>query len=253
MPAAWYIVALLVAVVAVILGFVLPYAARRLEEARLRTLARERRAVVLTFDDGPSELTRELLELLGEFHAHATFFMLGRRAGTLPGVVDLVVEAGHEVGTHSENHLNGWKSWPWRVVADVRGGIQTLVRRVPDLRLFRPPFGKPTLWGNLAARAARCRPAWWTVDSGDTFGVLPDPRDVVDRVISDGGGVVLLHDLRRSKERDEYVLTLTRTLLARAREAQIAVLTYGQLVGEGSSGRAATSGGSSQPARPRQT
>src|SRR4051794_13065300 len=65
---------------------------------------RDRRAIALTFDDGPSEGTHELLELLGRLAIPATFFVCGMNVRRLPQTLRETVAAGHEIGNHSYSH-----------------------------------------------------------------------------------------------------------------------------------------------------
>jgi peptidoglycan/xylan/chitin deacetylase (PgdA/CDA1 family) len=65
----------------------------------------------LTFDDGPiPEVTPWVLALLKEYHAKATFFCIGENILKHPEVFDQILAEGHNVGNHSFNHLNGWKT-----------------------------------------------------------------------------------------------------------------------------------------------
>ena len=61
---------------------------------------RDRRAVALTFDDGPSEGTPQILEILERHRAPATFFQCGANVERLPEVARAVGQAGHAIGNH---------------------------------------------------------------------------------------------------------------------------------------------------------
>jgi peptidoglycan/xylan/chitin deacetylase (PgdA/CDA1 family) len=211
------------------IGYVGPYLLRRFAQRRLRARARRRRVLVLTYDDGPSHLTEQVLQLLHEFDVRATFFMLGSRARALEDLTGRVLSAGHEVGSHSERHLHGWRSFPLRVLRDVADGLSTMRAISPDVCLHRPPHGKPTLWAWAAVARQGCRHAWWTLDSGDTHQPLPAVETLVETLSREGGGVLLLHDLERTPERDAYVLEATRAVLHHAGEQGLTVLTYGEL------------------------
>src|SRR5947208_9199513 len=65
---------------------------------------RDLRAVALTFDDGPSESTPEILAELERYRARATFFQCGLNIRRLPDVAREVFAAGHEIGNHSYTH-----------------------------------------------------------------------------------------------------------------------------------------------------
>ncbi len=126
--------------------------------------------------------------------------------------------AGHEIGCHSQNHLNAWRNWPWKALKDVKAGFKSLeqycINQNPP---FRPPYGKITLPIWLVIKFRKSCFGWWTYDSGDTHEVLPDVNDVVESVARQGGGVVLLHDFDREGyeaiEREKFVLELTEALL----------------------------------------
>ena len=62
------------------------------------------RAVALTFDDGPSEGTPQILDILARYRAPATFFQCGANVERLPDVARAVSEAGHAIGNHSHAH-----------------------------------------------------------------------------------------------------------------------------------------------------
>src|SRR5260370_42177000 len=61
-----------------------------------------RPAIALTFDDGPSESTPELLKILAAYGAPATFFQCGMNVRRLPQVAREVAAAGHEIGNHTD-------------------------------------------------------------------------------------------------------------------------------------------------------
>jgi peptidoglycan-N-acetylglucosamine deacetylase len=203
----------------------------RLYSARgLRKLATSRRTLVLTYDDGPSgSVTPELLDLLQRYSARATFFMLGRSVQQHPSVADRILNEGHDVGCHTNRHLNAWKVSPWEAVRDIDAGYRSLSAWVPPTSAFRPPYGKMTLPTYLAIRRRGASIGWWTIDSGDTRNPLPQPYQVVEAVIKQGGGVVLMHDLDRTRERNDFVLRTTALLLNEAKREGLTIESLSNL------------------------
>src|SRR5690349_8579547 len=65
---------------------------------------RNHRALALTFDDGPSESTPALLEILARQRVRATFFMCGQNVRRLPDIAREVADRGHEIGNHTDSH-----------------------------------------------------------------------------------------------------------------------------------------------------
>jgi peptidoglycan-N-acetylglucosamine deacetylase len=67
--------------------------------------------VVLTFDDGPlPPYTNQILDILASECVRATYFLVGRMARSFPSIVRRIQEAGHTVGTHSEDHPSQFQS-----------------------------------------------------------------------------------------------------------------------------------------------
>jgi peptidoglycan/xylan/chitin deacetylase (PgdA/CDA1 family) len=75
-----------------------PWFWRRYRMARVRREMVKGRVLALTYDDGPTGLTPQLLDLLRRRGARATFFMLGRHAQLRSDIVDRVVAEGHDIG-----------------------------------------------------------------------------------------------------------------------------------------------------------
>ncbi|MHC4126625.1 MAG: polysaccharide deacetylase family protein [Planctomycetota bacterium] len=211
-----------------------PMLAKRCQQRRLQARCAATRTLVLTYDDGPSaELTPRLLELLGARGVRATFFLAGARAVEHPRVADRIVKEGHEVGCHGDEHLNAWRTWPWRTVSDVTTGYRKLSPWVPQDGLYRPPFGKMTPLTWAALRRRRAPIGWWTIAGGDVVAEPPDVSTAARRAARAGGGVVLLHDFDRGSERAEFVLKATELVLDAAKEHGWSVQTLGQLTRNG--------------------
>jgi peptidoglycan/xylan/chitin deacetylase (PgdA/CDA1 family) len=74
--------------------------------ARLRrqTTTTGEKILALTFDDGPSDLTPDVVRVLSRYGVPATFFVLGEKAASMPEIVRSVADAGHGVGIHGWTH-----------------------------------------------------------------------------------------------------------------------------------------------------
>lgn len=113
-----------------------------------------RKAIALTFDDGPSESTPEILDLLERFQAKATFFQVGSHARRLPQVSRAIVERGHEPGNHSDTHPALYFKSPRFIEQEIslaQQSIEAACGRAPSL--FRAPFG--ARWFGLRAAQQR--------------------------------------------------------------------------------------------------
>lgn len=230
------VVLVILSVLIFILVFVLPHLYGRFSRILLAQRCQRIGAVVLTYDDGPGAiLTPKLVELLRAQAAKATFFCLGMRAVVNPDIMDLLKSEGHELACHSFRHCNPWKVWPGAAIRDIEEGFESLLRWLPTHRLFRPPYGKLTLYTWLVLLARRAGIVWWTHDSGDTWtNRTPSVDGIVENVIRSGGGVVLLHDFDRANDdesdsRREFVLSVTRSLIEQSGRAGLKIMTLGEL------------------------
>lgn len=64
----------------------------------------EGNCIALTFDDGPSQFTEQLLDTLKNYNAKATFFVIGQNAQHQPDILRRIINEGHLIGNHSFNH-----------------------------------------------------------------------------------------------------------------------------------------------------
>ena len=170
--------------------------------------SRTRPAIALTFDDGPSESTPELLQILSQYNVPATFFQCGGNIRRLPGISRDVVAAGHEIGNHTDSHPRlDFKSGEF-IFRELTAAQET-IERITSVRprFFRAPYG--VRWFGLAEAQRRLHlmGVMWT-----TIGV--DWKWPADRVVSRllrgvmNGAIFCLHDGRTVEERPNIRVTL---------------------------------------------
>ena len=157
---------------------------------------RSKRAVALTFDDGPSESTPALLELLAQFDIKATFFMCGSNVRRLPQIARQVAEAGHEIGNHTETHPALYFKSPAFIeqeIARAQDSIAQVTGVTP--RLFRAPYG--VRWPGLRGAQQRhgLTGVMWTVIGRDWKLSAPQVADLVLKGARNGA-IFCLHDGR---------------------------------------------------------
>ncbi|MDB5046188.1 MAG: polysaccharide deacetylase [Deinococcus sp.] len=151
---------------------------------------RTRPRVALTFDDGPSDRTPELLAVLARHQAPATFFVTAPHAAAHPDLMWALADAGHQLEAHGLWHRPALLLPPWLEWAQVRWHP----RAGQSGLLFRPPYGGHSPLTRLLARLAHCQIALWDVEGRDWTSV--PASELAPSVLRQvrPGSVILLHD-----------------------------------------------------------
>src|SRR3954447_3769094 len=170
--------------------------------------SRARPAIALTFDDGPSESTPAILDILARHNVPATFFECGANVERLAAVAREVRDAGHEIGNHSHTHPMLCFKSPAFMVEELRraqDAIGTHTGAAPAW--FRPPFG--VRWFGLggAQRQLGLTGVMWTAIGYD-WNRMAD--EVVGRTLrgAENGAILCLHDGRELRVRPDIGVTV---------------------------------------------
>jgi peptidoglycan-N-acetylglucosamine deacetylase len=151
--------------------------------------------VALTFDDGPTRWTPQLVKALRANDARSTFFELGEKAAARPNLVLLEAAAG-EVGDHSWSHPS--PTLPNAKVGELEAQ-QDAVRRITGERprLFRPPFAAHDARVDSIAADLGLLDVLWNIDSGDASELsTPSSAGIAQTLEREvrAGAIVLLHE-----------------------------------------------------------
>lgn len=162
-------------------------------ETSVRTVDQSRPMVALTFDDGPHPVyTDQILDILEENGAVATFFEVGQKLSSAPEAVRRAEKLGCEIGSHSYRHANLGKLAPEALEADLAAAdaaFEEVLGTVPTL--LRPPYGATSK--ALKEDSGRSI-VTWSVDPQDWKS--RDAEQVVSHIQNAGdldGQVILLH------------------------------------------------------------
>lgn len=157
---------------------------------------RSRPSIALTFDDGPSESTPALLDVLEEQKVRATFFMCGTNVRRCPGVARAVAAAGHEIGNHTDSHPRLHFRSPefiFRELALAQESIRTATGVLP--RLFRAPYGVRWFGLREAQHRLNLTGVMWTTIGRDWRWPAPRISALLLRKARNGA-IICLHDGR---------------------------------------------------------
>jgi peptidoglycan/xylan/chitin deacetylase (PgdA/CDA1 family) len=183
-----------------------PAALPRIGKMQYRnTLPLNDHEVAITFDDGPlPPYTDRILDTLASECVKVTYFLVGQMARAYPDTVRRIYNAGHVIGTHSQNHPLTFDQMALpRIEREVDGGIASVQAAVGDPRAVAPFFRIPGLLrsSQVESYLASQSLAVWSADevADDWYkSATPDQivRKAMRRIEAKGHrGVLLLHDI----------------------------------------------------------
>ena len=161
--------------------------------------ATPRKEVWLTIDDGPTDDTRAVLDLLDRHGAKATFFVTGVLIEQQAGIVQEMLKRGHTVANHSHTHPSGsfWCSLPGRVASEIDACNRAIAAAAGTApHWFRAPVGMKNFTVHPALARRGLRLIGWTARGFDA--VRSDPQKVLARILPDlcPGAIIVLHQGR---------------------------------------------------------
>src|SRR4051812_30646038 len=168
------------------------------------TLPLQDHEVVLTFDDGPlPPHSNQVLDILASQCVKATFFIIGRMARSFPDGVRRVRDAGHSIGTHTQNHPLGMKRMPVeRARQEIDDGIAATKAALGDGGGLAPFFRIPGLSRADAVEdylASEGIQIWSADFPADDWRHISSARVydlAMKRLEAKGKGILLLHDIQ---------------------------------------------------------
>ncbi|MCI9435029.1 MAG: polysaccharide deacetylase family protein [Bacilli bacterium] len=151
--------------------------------------------IALTFDDGPSIYTEEILETLNTYHSNATFFVLGNKIEAHSGTIIKMYQYGNEIGNHSYNH----RSLTKLSLEEQREQIEKTQDIIKKYTGFTPIYLRPT-YGSVNSKLrnnTNLDIVLWNVDTKDWK--YKDVNTIVNNTLRDvkDGSIVLMHDTHK--------------------------------------------------------
>lgn len=155
--------------------------------------------VALTFDDGPSRYTKDIIDTLKSNNVNATFFVLGNKIEIYKDIIRESIKNGNEIGNHSYNHK--WLSkLSTNELLDQINKTQDILKETVNYTptCFRPTYGSVN---NKIRKSINLSITLWTIDTKDWK--INSVDRIVERAIKDieDGDIILMHDIfQRSSE-----------------------------------------------------
>lgn len=154
------------------------------------------KVIALTFDAAwGADKTLKIIEILREYGAHATFFLVGFWIDKYPEETKAIASAGFDIGNHSENHLN----MPRLSTEKITEEITSVNKKVFDLTgqtpvFFRAPFGDYANNLMTCLEDMNMVGVQWSIDSLDWKGL--GVKAITERIVpkAKSGDIVLFHN-----------------------------------------------------------
>ena len=157
------------------------------------------KVIALTFDDGPGPYTAHLLDILDQYGAKATFFLIGSKVSGQASVVRSIQARGHQLGNHSWSH----PELPKLPVDQIAGEIDRTneaIRQATGVKptILRPPYGAANGVVLEQLRARGMSSILWSVDTRDWAD--RNSQIVCSRAVAGArpGAVILMHDIHQT-------------------------------------------------------
>jgi peptidoglycan/xylan/chitin deacetylase (PgdA/CDA1 family) len=188
------------------------------------------KVVALTFDDGPTEKTDEIIEILQELDVKATFFLTGKEIEQHFDEAKKLVQAGHELGNHSYSHQ--------RMVFKTPSFIESEIERTDELIRkagykgtihFRPPYGKKLVLLPYYLNENNRKTILWNLEPDSYDEISSDSNKITQHVIEnvEPGSIILLHVMYDQREESRKSV---RGIVTKLKEQGYSFKTVSQLL-----------------------
>ena len=162
-------------------------------------------SIYLTFDDGPHpQITPFVLEELRKYKAKATFFCIGSNVEMYRDIYEDILQQGHAVGNHTQDHLNGWNTSDEDYLMNIRQAREHI-----QSNLFRPPYGriKRRQAALLRKHFPEMKIIMWNVVSAD-FDTTINSEKCTGNVLkhAKAGSMLVFHDSEKAFPRLQKTL-----------------------------------------------
>ena len=156
----------------------------------------------------PNQRREKILDLLKEENIKATFFCIGDNIKKHPDIFKRILTEGHQIGNHTFNHLNGWKTNTNEYIENFKLYEAELLKlNIENSFLFRPPYGKIKTQQSRIIRKLSYKIIMWDVLSYD-FDKSITPERCLENVISNTqqGSIIVFHDSIKSEKNLRFAL-----------------------------------------------
>lgn len=173
-----------------------------------------KKEIYLTFDDGPSEYTEYLLEVLRKYNVNATFFCVASFAKKYPEVLKKSISYGNQIELHSLRHKNALLQGIFETKKDFYESFEIMKSMNIDVNYYRPPWGDANLFTSILLKKNKKKIILWNVMAEDweknTSANIIQSK-LLKRVRA--GDIICLHDGRGKNEAPKKTIEALDTVI----------------------------------------
>ena len=156
----------------------------------------DKKQVAISFDAAwGADKTQGIIDILKEYNAGATFFLVGFWTDKYPDMVKKIDESGFEIGTHSNTHPDMVKLTADQIKQELETSMKLITELTgKDVKVFRPPFGSYNNTLINTAESLGLKTIQWDVDTLDWKGLSGE--EICQRVLDNvkNGSIILCHN-----------------------------------------------------------
>ncbi|RAH58962.1 chitin deacetylase [Aspergillus piperis CBS 112811] len=209
-----------------------PITSRDIPFGQVITTCTTPNTIALTFDDGPSSYTPQLLDLLSEYKVRATFFVLGEASQANPQIIQRIRQEGHQVGSHTYDHTSLPTLSYDQIVQEMtslESVLQSSMGNIPTY--MRPPYFDVNDLTLQVMKDLGYHVITASIDTKDYNHNSPDlinqSYDKFVTELNNGGNLCLAHDTK-----EQTVVTLAKMMLDETKSRGLTVTTVGDCLGD---------------------
>lgn len=173
--------------------------------------------IALTFDDGPTESTQEILKLLNDLDVKATFFLCGNSIEERKEDTAAIVSEGHGIGNHSYSHKR-MIGVSYNFCKEEIEKTNSLIREVgyKGEIYFRPPYFKKLFMLPLYLQNAKMTSVTCDIEPETYLGFDASSEELSNNVTNNvkSGSIILLHPMYKAENSLATIEKIVKTLKA---------------------------------------
>ena len=193
------------------------------------SVARDDNVISVSFDASwGGDKTMAILDILDQYDAKATFYLVGIWVEKFPELVKEIADRGHEIGNHSATHAHMTQLSESKMRKELED-CTAMIEKITGKRttLFRPPYGDYNSKVVTVCRDAGYEVVQWSVDSLDwkNYGV----QDLITKATRNvqSGDIVLFHN------DSQYIVEALPTILKYYKEQGLRMIPCGEILLKG--------------------